>query len=118
MQISLNENLEKEVGSEKSFSSEPVLTKAIVPTKYSVDENSGPTVSEPILTKPIVSTKSSVDGNSSPSVSKRQMLEEGKPLKAPTSEVDKLGEGHSDNEKIGLVIRKRRKKDNEVRTIF
>jgi hypothetical protein len=86
------EKLEREVDSEKSVSSEPVLTV------------------------PVVSVISSEDGIPGPDVSKKHLpnLKEETLLEAPTCEVDQFSEGKSNNEKIGLVIRKKRKKDLKV----
>ena len=95
LKISLHEKLENEISSEKNSGPEPILTQPIV-KKSSVDS-------------------SSIDRNCAvPSASTGQLLEEEKKFEVPSCEV-KLSEGHSDNnEKTGLVIRKRRKKDHEV----
>lgn len=92
LKVLSQEKLEREVDSEKSVSSEPVLTV------------------------PVVSVISSEDGIPGPDVSKKHLpnLKEETLLEAPTCEVDQFSEGKSNNEKIGLVIRKKRKKDQKV----
>lgn len=92
LKVLSQEKLEREVDSEKSVSSEPVLTV------------------------PVVSVISSEDGIPGPDVSKKHLpnLKEETLLEAPTCEVDQFSEGKSNNEKIGLVIRKKRKKDLKV----
>ncbi|XP_046443057.1 kanadaptin-like isoform X1 [Daphnia pulex] len=89
LKVLSQEKLEREVDSEKSVSSEPVLTV------------------------PVVSVISSEDGIPGSDVSKKHLpnLKEETLLEAPTCEVDQFSEGKSNNEKIGLVIRKKRKKD-------
>ncbi len=92
LKVLSQEKLESEVDSEKSVSSEPVLTVPVVSVISSEDAIPGPDVSKKHLPKP-----------------KEETL-----LEAPSCEVDQFSEGKSNNEKIGLVIRKKRKKDQKV----
>lgn len=92
LKVLSHKKLESEVDSEKSVSSESVVTVPIVSVISSEDGIPGPDVSKKHIPK-----------------SKEETLS-----KATSCEVDQFIEEKSDMGKIGLVIRKKRKKDQKV----